>query len=155
LKDLTSGKGYSPSRKVELLREKLALLQEYHRLALQQKRALAGENMDELNRLLAEKQQLIEKINVLDREAAGAEKEPYPNSTQPATGEALVKNLEEKIIRQLQLIHTAEQETRDNLEQNYNRLLDAAAQLRASKKAVTTYSRKNKKLPSFFVDKKR
>lgn len=146
----------------ELLQQKLALAQEFHRLTELQQSALSGEDMDQLNELVAKRQGVIEKINILDNEItllhnhAGTENlylTPDDDLARELAGETA--DLREKIQGCLQMAYELNQKIRNGMEKSLKDVMYSIGTLRVTRQTENAYSNKKHQVQGFFVDKKK
>ncbi len=140
-------------KKSAILRNKLALLQEFYRLTDLMQGTLSSENMEEFNAQIEQRKKLIESINGLNNELATRCNANEILSIETKSNET--KELESKIKECLTQIREIDQKLQQDLKQNYNNLIKALSTLRVNRQAMVNYFKKNKQPYAFFIDKKR
>lgn len=148
---------------IKLSEAKLQLLDSLFKLSLKQEKALNGNDLDMLNQVLDEKQDVIKRVDILDKEFLdkynSVKKELGVDSFEGITEEPIsgFNQLQGKIREILRLVDKIRSIDEINIKQAKTNIEESKRQLKSAKigkKAYSSYSKKPMEGTSIFIDKK-
>ena len=148
---------------IKLSDAKAQLLESLYQLSLLQEKALEDNSIDFLNKAIAEKQNIMKRIDILDKEFLD-KYEAVKNrlgitSLESITGEPAkgFKELQEKVRYILEIVDKIRVVDDSNMKKAKANLDESQRQLkslRVGKKAYSSYNKKSMEGASIFMDKK-
>ncbi|SES85984.1 FlgN protein [Natronincola peptidivorans] len=149
---------------LRLTEAKLVLMKDLLKVTTEQSRILQTDEVEMLDSLIQQKQVIIEKINVLDKEFAEKyemlKKELGVANLQELEGEAAesfkdLKEKIEKVIEVIEEIHLLDHANTEKIKENIAAAKKNIKTIKTGKKAVSGYNSTYNEGHSIFMDKKK
>lgn len=147
----------------EILDDKKILLDDFYKLTIVQKKLIEKDDIDKLNRIIKNKEELISKINILDKEFLRFFNELKEENSVNTLSElnvdkvylARLKEITNKCDSMMQDIKVQDEENNDMMKDNFEDIKTKLREIKRGKTTTSKYYNKSQSTSGYFIDSKK
>ncbi|MGO1368451.1 flagellar protein FlgN [Senegalia sp. (in: firmicutes)] len=150
-------------RLIELLDDKKILLDDFYKLSIVQKKLIENDDIDKLNRIIKNKEELISKINLLDKDFLEIYNELKEENNIRSLSEldidkiylARLKEITNRCDSLMQDIKVQDESNNSMMENNFEDVKTKLREIKRGKTTTNKYYNKSQNTDGYFIDSKK